>query len=47
MAIAKNGFQKYHDEKNSLIVRVRGLTSQLFSITVILKLFACKTNKRK
>jgi len=45
--MAKNGFQKYHDIKNSLIVRGLGLASQLFSITPILKLFACKTSKRK
>jgi hypothetical protein len=45
--MAKNGFQKFQDVKNSLIVRGLGLASQLFSMAHLLKLFVCKTNKRK
>ncbi len=32
IVVAKNGFQKDHDFKNSLIVRGLGFTTQLFSI---------------
>jgi hypothetical protein len=45
MAIAKNGFQKYHELKNSLIVRGRGLTSQLFSIVHRLNCSPAKLTK--
>ena len=39
MDVAKNGFQKDHDFKKSLIVRGLDLTSQLFSIAFILFCF--------
>ena len=45
MDVAKNGFQKDHDFKNSLIVRGLGLTSQLFSIAIILYCFDAKIIK--
>lgn len=37
IVVAKNGFKKDFDIKNSLIVRGLGFTSQLFSMAIILK----------
>ena len=45
IVIPKNGLQKYADLKNSLIVRGLGFTSQLFSITSILKCLTAKLIK--
>jgi len=45
METAKNGFQKYQDVKNSLIVRGLGLASQLFSITFVLNCLPAKIIK--
>jgi hypothetical protein len=45
METAKKGFQKFQDEKNSLIVRGLGLASQLFSITHLLNCLFAKLIK--
>jgi hypothetical protein len=37
IVVAKNGFKKDFDIKNSLIVRGLGFTSQLLSMAIILK----------
>lgn len=45
METAKNGFQKFQDVKNSLIVLVLGLVSQLFSIANLLNCLPAKLVK--